>query len=65
MEDINQKILDKLNKIQIDIEFIKENFEDDGELSEWAKKEMEEARKRPEKDYVCLEDVKKRIVAKQ
>ena len=35
------------------------------ELTNWAKKELEEARKRPEKEYVLLEDIKKRILSKR
>jgi len=35
------------------------------ELTNWAKTELEEARKRPEKEYVLLEDIKKRILSKR
>lgn len=61
MEDTNQEILDKLNQIQIDIEFIKENIGDDGELSDWAKNELAEAREESEDEYTSLEDLKKEI----
>ena len=37
MENVNKEILSRLNKIQIDIEFIKENIAEDFELSDWAK----------------------------
>ena len=58
----NQKILEKLNQIQLDINIIKEKIGDDGELTDWAKQELEEARKRKEK--IPHEEVKKMILAK-
>ena len=57
----NQKILEKLNQIQLDINIIKEKIGDDGELTDWAKQELEEARKRKEK--IHHEEVKKMILA--
>ena len=65
MENTTDEILNRLNKIEIEIQFIKENLEDDGELSVWAKKTLEEARKTPEKEYISHEEVKKRIFAKK
>ena len=56
----NQKILEKLNQIQLDINIIKEKIGDDGELTDWAKQELEEARKRKEK--IPHEEVKKMIL---
>ncbi len=64
MENINQKVLDKLDKIQIDIEFIKENIEEDGGLTEWAEKELDEARKRPNSESIPLEVVEEKILKK-
>ncbi len=64
MGNINQEILNKLNQLQIDIEFIKENIEEDGELTEWAEKELDEARKRPNSEKISHEEVKRRILAK-
>lgn len=64
MENINREILDKLTKIQIDIQFIKENIEEDGELTEWAEKELDEARKRPDSELISLEEVEERILKK-
>ena len=58
----NQKILEKLNKIQLDINIIKEKIGDDEELTDWAKQELEEARKRKEK--IPHKEVKKMILAK-
>ena len=56
----NQKILEKLNQIQLDINIIKEKIGDDGELTDRAKQELEEARKRKEK--IPHEEVKKMIL---
>ena len=64
MENINQKVLDKLDKIQIDIEFIKENIEEDGELTEWAENELDEARKRSNSESIPLEVVEEKILKK-
>ena len=58
MENINQKILSKLNKIEIDVHFIKENV-DDGEFSEWAKEELKEARR--ERKTISHEELKKEL----
>jgi protein subunit release factor A len=64
MEQItNKEILEKLNQIQIDINTIKEKLNDeDGELTDWAKNELKEARKR--KDKVSHDEVKRMILAK-
>ena len=64
MENINKEILDKINQIQIDIEFIKENLGDDIELTDWAKNELAEARKIPDSEMLSLEEVEKKILAK-
>jgi len=57
----NKEILDELKKLRIDINLIKGKF-DGGELTDWAKQELEEARGREEK--ISHEDVKKMILAK-
>ena len=64
MENVNKEILSRLNKIQIDIEFIKENIAEDFELSDWAKNELSEARKIPDSECVSHEEVKKMILKK-
>ena len=60
----NKDILDKLNKIQIDINFIKNKLDDEGELSDWAKQALKEAQARPESEYISLDEVKRKILAK-
>lgn len=58
----NHEILEKLNEMQLDIDIIKEKLGDEGEFSNWAKEELESARKRTDK--VSHEEVKKMILAK-
>ena len=53
--------MNELRKIRIDINIIKSKL-DEGELSDWAKQELGEARKREEK--ISHEEVKKIILAK-
>ncbi|MEK6843882.1 MAG: hypothetical protein AABX83_00490 [Nanoarchaeota archaeon] len=72
MENLNVKAED-LRKLMRDVAQIKEiliakkeeNEMEEIELTEWAKNELEEARKRPEKEYISLEDVKKRVLSKR
>lgn len=64
MEDIDQKILEKLNQMQVDIQFIKENVIEDGELTEWAENELAEARKIPDSQMIFLEEVERKIAEK-
>jgi len=67
MENINVSAED-LKKLIRDVAQIKEMLaEEKGEieLTNWAKEELEEARNRSEKEYVSLENVKKRILSKK
>ncbi len=34
----------------------------EGELSDWAKKELEEARETPETDYISMEEIEKEFL---
>ena len=61
-----------LKKLIEDVALIKEilffnkNIKDpEGEISNWAKKELKEARETPEEEYVSLEEVKKRILNRE
>jgi len=38
--------------------------EEDGELTEWAKKQLEKARAEPEENYISHEDLKREILNK-
>ena len=67
MENVNVSAED-LKKLIRDVAQIKEMLaEEKGEieLTNWAKEELEEARNRSEKEYVSLENVKKRILSKK
>ena len=72
MENFNIKSAD-LKKLMKDVEQIKEILieqkeekeMEEIELTDWAKNELEEARKRPEKEYISLENVKKRILSQR
>ncbi len=63
-----QQIAKDLDEIKKDLAFIKDilllkrESDDEGELSDWAKKELSEARKRS--DYVSQQKVKKIILGK-
>ena len=59
-KSINQEILEKLNKIQIDINILKNNLKEE-ELTDYAKEELEKARNEPEETYTSLEDLRKEI----
>tara|TARA_Y100000310_G_C20600424_1_gene772716 strand:- start:219 stop:422 length:204 start_codon:yes stop_codon:yes gene_type:complete len=53
-----------INKIKTDLEIIKTLLlqkDPEGELSDWAKEELEKARSEPEENYTSLEDLKKEI----
>ena len=69
MENVNVGVED-LKKLIRDVAQIKEMLAEEREIKEieltdWAKSELEEARNRSEKEYVSLENVKKRIFSKK
>ncbi len=39
-------------------------IDDEGELTDWAKKALNDARARPESEYISLEEVKRKILSK-
>ena len=47
----NKEILEKLNRLQIDVNIITGKL-DEGELTDWAKEELAEARARPESENI-------------
>tara|TARA_Y100000310_G_scaffold289302_1_gene315604 strand:+ start:1628 stop:1837 length:210 start_codon:yes stop_codon:yes gene_type:complete len=57
----NQEILEKLNQMQQDIDILKEKLDDEGELTDWAKEELEKARQEPLGDQTSLEDLRKEL----
>ncbi len=65
MEVETIKINEKLAKISRDVELIKNILMSAGELSDWAKNQLEIARKTPRSEYISHEEVKKRILSKK
>lgn len=65
MDNEIKKLEGNMNKIQRDIELIKNILMSEGELSSWAKKELAKARKRPESSYISLEDYKHNLMTKK
>lgn len=62
--EFNQEILNQLNKIKIDVEFIKDRIENDSEdieLTNWAEKELERSRKISNNNAISHEKVKDMI----
>ena len=60
-----------LKKLILTVETMKEillsgklHYDYEGELSDWAKKELEEARKIPNSENISLEEVEKMILSK-
>ena len=64
METVSIKPED-FKKLMRDVELIKRMLMEEKELTGWAENELEEARKRPEEEYVSLEEVKRKILAKK
>ncbi len=47
----------ELVKVKTDVALIKHILVEEGELTEWAKKQLKEARETPEEEYTAVEDV--------
>lgn len=69
MESEFKRIDERLIKLAKDIELIKgllmAKIDDEGELSDWAKNELERSRNMPESEYISFDEVKKRIKNKR
>jgi len=66
----SQNVYNKdIEQIKIDIQLIKgllmPKVDDEGELSEWAKCELERSRNTPECECISFDEVKKRIKNKK
>lgn len=57
-EFVKVKVED-LAKLRQDVELIKNILTSEGELSDWAKEELSEARKNPKEKYVNMEEIEK------
>lgn len=64
-EDLRKLLRDVAQIKQMLIAEKEERKMEEVELTDWAKEELEEARKRPESEYASLEEVKKRILSKK
>ena len=51
-----------LEDLKRDMAIIKHILSEEGKLSDYAKKELQEARKTPDSEYIKHEDLKKRIL---
>ncbi|MEK6891648.1 MAG: hypothetical protein AABX25_00530 [Nanoarchaeota archaeon] len=63
---MNQTAIEHMHKdledLKQDVALIKHMLSEEGRLSDYAKKSLEEARKTPESEYIKHEDLKKRIL---
>lgn len=59
-----QTIHKELTHIRSDIEFLKHAIKEDYELSDWAKKELADARKVPDSKLISHEKAKKLILGR-
>ena len=65
METVSLETIHKeLHDLKKDIEFLKHIMSEEFELSDWAKKELAEARKVPDSELISHEEVKKHILGK-
>jgi len=53
-----------LKQLIQDVQLLKNVLLSEGELTDWAKQELDNARALPDLEYVSLEEVEKRILAK-
>ena len=53
----NTSLQEDMRRIRRDVELIKNILMSEGELSNWAKKEMIKARKQKEENYIDLEEL--------
>ena len=60
LEEIHKDLKD----IKGELKFLKHVMEEEQELSDWAKKELVEARKVPDSKLISHEEVKKHILGK-
>ena len=56
--------VEDLSRLLDDIELIKNILISEGELTPWARRELEEARKVPHSENVPLEEVERRLQAR-
>ena len=63
---MNQSAIEHMHKdleeLKQDMAIIKHILSEEGKLSDYARKELQEARKTPDSEYIKHEDLKKRIL---
>jgi len=64
MESEMKAMNDNLARLSRDIELIKWILMSEGELTDWAKKELAKAREENEDEYISLEDIEQRLINK-
>ena len=62
MNQIVEHIHKDLEDLKRDMAIIKHILSEEGKLSDYARKELKEARKTPDSEYIKHEDLKKRIL---
>ncbi|PKP59818.1 MAG: hypothetical protein CVT88_04640 [Candidatus Altiarchaeales archaeon HGW-Altiarchaeales-1] len=63
METVTLNILHKnIMKLMDDMAYLKHLLDEEYELSDWAKKNLKEARKTPDSEYISQEDMEKEFL---
>ena len=63
METVTLDVINKnVMKLRNDMAYLKHILEEEYELSDWAKKELEEARETPDSEYISQEDMEKEFL---
>jgi hypothetical protein len=57
METEIKDLREDIKKLMIDVALIKNAFLNEGELTEWAKEELEKAREEDEGEYTSLDEL--------
>ncbi len=61
--EIDSNILRKdMTQIKRDLELIKNVLFSEGEFTDWAKKELDVARKTPEDEYISMDEIEKEFL---
>ena len=64
-ENVLRRLIKDVALIEKNLSSQSTNEDPEGELSDWAKKELARARKTPRSEYISLEEVEKQILARQ
>lgn len=64
MESKMKAMNENLARLSRDVEAIKRILISEGELTDWAKEELEKGRSIPEPEYISLEDIEQRLIVK-